>query len=184
MSAVIRITAESNLPTGSVNVWHWQIPNSAPGTEAGNAISALATFYTSIASRLATAVYVIGSRVVTVDQNPNQIIGVTALTANTTGTGTAVLSAAAVIRLTTPIVGGSRRGRKYLGPLASASVNANGRQLASGVDTALNSALLTLQSTTTGGIQLVVWSEKNRVATPVTGGGASLTIGTQRRRIT
>lgn len=184
MPAVIRIAAESSLATASVNVWHWIIPNSAPVTEAQNAVDALDTFYTAIAGELANGiVWTIGSRVVTVDQNPNLVIGVVTGSATGTGTNTNILSAAAVLNLGSNIVGGAHRGRVYLGPLDSAATNSNGRQIASSTQTAITAAAGTLMATTTGGIQLAVWSRKNLQATAVSSVSTRLTIGSQRRRL-
>jgi hypothetical protein len=184
MSAVIRVSVESNLATGSVNVWHWIIPNSSPVTESNNAVNALDTFYTALGSVLGAQTFTIGSRVVTVDQNPNLIIGATSQTATTSGTGYSVLSACAVVRLSSSIVGGGHRGRVYLGPLANNVLNSNGRELTTAIANTITSAAATLMGTTTGGIQLAVWSRTTRVATAVTGVAVPTGLGTQRRRLT
>jgi hypothetical protein len=184
MPAVIRVSVESSLATQSVNVWHWIIPNSAPVTEANNAINALDAFYTTLTTTFAPQTFTIGSRVVTVDQSPNLIIGATSQTAAGTGASTEVLSAAAVLRMYSSIVGGSHRGRKYLGPLSGGVVASNGRELVSGTVTNITAAAATLMAVTTGGINLAVWSETTQSATAVTGVGCATTLGTQRRRIT
>lgn len=184
MPAVIRVTAESSLATLSANVWHWIIPNSAPVTEANNAVDALDTFYTAIATHLATQTFTIGQRVVTVDQSPNQVISPTVETAAGTGGTPEVLSAAAVLRLSSNFVGGSFRGRVFLGPLASNVVTSAGNVITSTTVTAVTAAAATLMGTTTGGIQLAVWSRRLNQATPITGVSCSSRVGTQRRRLT
>jgi hypothetical protein len=181
---VIRVTAESNLTTQSVNVWHWIVPNSALLTEAQNAVDGLQTFYTAVAGSLANGFSIaIGKRVVTVDQSPNLIVSPTVRNVSSSGTGHSAQQAAIVCSLGSNVVGGSHRGRIYLGPLDTAAINTDGRTVASADQTTINSALAALMATTTGGIQLAVWSRKNHAATPVTAVGISSVIGTQRRRL-
>lgn len=184
MPAVIRVPVESSLATQSVSVWHWIIPNSAPSTEANNAINALDTFYTALSSILAPQTFTIGSRVTTVDQNPNLIIGASSQTATGAGSGTEILSAAAVLSLGSSVVGGSHRGRKYLGPLGANVVTTNGRDISSGTASTITAAAATLMGTTTGGIQLAVWSPTQSVATAVSAVSCRTLLGTQRRRLT
>jgi hypothetical protein len=183
MPAVIRVTAESNQAQQSVNVWHWIIPNSSPLTEAQNAVNALGTFYTAIAGVLAVQIFSIGRRVVTVDQVPNLIISPTVSNVTCTGVNRSPLQAAIVLALGSNVVGGSHRGRVYLGPLDGAAIQSDGRSVTASDLTTINTAAAALMATTTGGIQLAVWSRKNRAAQPVTAVGGSPIIGTQRRRL-
>lgn len=183
MPAVIRVTAESNIATGAVNIWHWIIPNSSPLTEAQNAVNALGTFYTAIAGVLQAGTIAIGQRVVTEDQTPNLIISPTVVNVATSGGGQSPLQCAIVLRRYSNVVGGAHRGRVYLGPVDTAAIQANGRQVSTADSTTINTAAATLMGTTTGGIQLATWSRKNRTATPITGVGVTSLLGTQRRRL-
>jgi len=183
MPAVIEVPVESDLATASVNVWHWIVPNSALVTESNNAIAALDTFYTAIASSLSAQTFTIGRRVRTVDQNPNLLVGSTPQTSLASGGAPAVLTAAALLSLGSSIIGGSRNGRKYLGPLTSTAVATGGRTLTAGTISAISAAAATLMATTTGGIQLAVWSRTLLVATPVTSNTVRAVLGTQRRRM-
>jgi hypothetical protein len=183
MPAVVRIPAESNISTGAVNIWHWIVPNSSLLTEVQNAVTALGTFYSAIAGVLQAGTITIGARCVTVDQNPNLIVSPTVSNVATTGGGQSPLQCAVVLRLFSNVVGGSHRGRVYLGPLDTAAIQANGRLVSAADTTTINAAAATLMGTTTGGIQLAVWSRKNRVAQAVTGVGVTSLIGTQRRRL-
>lgn len=184
MPAVVRVSAESSLATGSVNVWHWIIPNSSPATETSGIVSALDTFYTAIAGVLAAQTFTIGERVVTVDQNPNLIIAATTQQATGTGVGSSQLSSCYVLQLRSNVVGGSHRGRVYLGPLDTAAIQADGRTPTVVDQNTVVSAAATLMAFTTNGVQLAVWSRKNLVAQPVTGVSVRSVIGVQRRRLT
>lgn len=183
MVAIVRVPVESSLATGSVNVWHWEIPNSAPITEVGEVTAALDTFYTAIAGVLFVQTFTIGTRCVTVDQNPNVIIPANTGSATATGVGVSVLSAAAVLSLGSYVVGGTHRGRVYLGPLDQGAVQSNGRQLGTSEQSTINSAAGALLTPTASGCRLVVWSRKNNTATVVTSVSTALQLGTQRRRL-
>lgn len=183
MAAIVRIPVESSLATGCTNVWHYSIPNSSPTSEVSEAIDQLDTFYTAIAGSLFVQTFTIGQRCVTVDQTPNLVIPGTSEQATGTGTGVTTLAACAVLGLGSNIVGGSHRGRIYLGPLDDAAVSSNGRELDSTNRTTILTAAAALLSATASGAFVVVWSRKNLTATPVTGVSVATTIGTQRRRL-
>lgn len=184
MPAIIRVTAESNNATESVNVWHFQIPNSAPITEANAAVAALDAFYTTINAVLAPDTWTIGQRVVTVDQSPNLLIGATTQTASGGGAARAPQQVCIVGTLGSSVIGGSRRGRVYLGPLAVAALDTTGRGPTSSAITTVSGALATLMAASGSGIDLVVWSRKLLAATIVTSVTVNPVLGTQRRRLT
>ena len=183
MVAIVRVPVEGSLATQSVNIWHWEIPNSAPTTEVSEINVKLDTFYTALASILAVQTFSIGTRVVTVDQNPNLIISGTTQTSTASGTGTQVLSACAVLQLSSAIVGGAHRGRVYLGPLDTNSVQSNGRSLDTTVRSDITAAAGALLTPTASGCRPVIWSRKNLAATVVSGVSTAATVGTQRRRL-
>jgi hypothetical protein len=89
-----------------------------------------------------------------------------------------------VLSLKSNFVGGSRRGRKYLGPLYAAGIQADGRSVASSVATDVVNAATTLIGTTTSGIEFGVWSRQEEVFTPITTVAVNPIVGTQRRRLT
>jgi len=183
MPAVVRIPVESSLATGSVNVWHYRIQNAAPATEVSEAIDQLDTFYTAIAGLLAAQTFTIGSRCVTEDQTPNLIINGAVETATGTGSSTTLLAGAAVLSIFSGIVGGTHRGRKYLGPLDSAAMQADGRSLNATDRSTLNAAAGALLSPTASGSVMGIWSRKNEVFTLATGVSTAALIGIQRRRM-
>jgi hypothetical protein len=183
MPAVVRVPVESSLATGSVNVWHWIIPNSSPVTEVSGICTALDTFYTACATVFSVQTFTIGNRCVTVDQSPNLIISATTQTATGSGAGQAQLSTCFVAQLGSNVVGGSHRGRVYLGPLNSSAVQSDGRTPTVAQSNTVVSALATLMGFTTNGVQLAVWSRKLLAAQPVTSVGVRPLIGVQRRRL-
>jgi hypothetical protein len=81
------------------------------------------------------------------------------------------------------VVGGSHRGRVYLGPLNSSAVQSDGRTPTVAQSNTVVSALATLMGFTTNGVQLAVWSRKLLAAQPVTSVGVRPLIGVQRRRL-
>ena len=183
MSAVVRIPVESSLATLSVNVWHYRITNASPVTEVSEAIDQLDTFYTAIAGVLQTQTLTIGLRCVTEDQVPNIIINGGIETSTGTGAGTGILAAAAVLSLSSGIVGGAHRGRKYLGPLDSAAMQSDGRSLnATDKSTILTAATALLTPTASGSV-VGVWSRKNSSFTVATGVAVANLLGIQRRRM-
>lgn len=182
--SVIQITAKSNLATESVNVWHYEIPDVAPVTEAASAVSALVDFYAAITSVLSAATWTIGDSVRTMDQSPNVYIGVTPQNQNTTGGTVSPLQVCALLTYSSNTVGGSYRGRKYLGPITTGSVAANGRDLDSAEQSTLQTAAAALLADTTDGIQLGTWSRKAGVGfTPAVNVSVSTRLHTQRRRL-
>lgn len=183
MAAIVRIPVESSLATGAVNIWHYSIPNVSPVTEVGEAIVQLDTFYTAIAGSLTPATLTIGSRCVTVDQATNVIIPATTQTATMTGTGASVLSACAVLSLGSLVVGGTHRGRVYLGPLDTSAVATNAREVNSTDRGTILTAAAALLTPTASDAKVVVYSRKNNSSTNVTGVSMSTQLGTQRRRL-
>jgi hypothetical protein len=184
MVAVVQINAESSLTEQSVNVWHWRIPEANSVTEVNVCINALDTFYTAIASHFTAQTFTIGARVVTVNLTPNRIIAGTVQTAaSATATATG-FQCAALLQLLTSTVGGSFRGRKYLGPLASGSLNANGTDIATATISAIQGAANTLVATSGSGVELGIWSRTNQVFTPCESAVCKTGIATQRRRLT
>ena len=184
MVAVIELSASHSLATKAINVWHWRIPESNSVTEVDACIDALDTFYTAIASRIQTGVVTIGPLARTVDQNPNEYIQGTTETVSTSGAAGAPLATAACLSLKSSLVGGSRRGRKYLGPMYASAVNSDGRTIATGVSNEITSAAATLMGTSTAGVELGIWSRTLNVFTPVTAVSVNPVVAIQRRRVT
>lgn len=184
MAAIVRIPVESSLATQSVNIWHYRITNAAPITEVNEALVQLDTFYTAIAGVLGVQTFTIGARVVTEDQTPNLIIGATSQTATMTGVNLQPLQACAVLSISSGIVGGTHRGRKYLGPLDGSSVQADGRSLTAADRTTIVGAAGALLTATASGSTMGVWSRKNSTFTVASGVSVASLIGTQRRRLT
>lgn len=184
MVAVVEIRASHSTATQAVNVWHVRIPESNAITEVNAAITALDAFYEAIKARIQTGIITVEGLARTVDQNPNEYIGGSGLTTSTTGATGGLLSACAVLSLKSNLVGGSRRGRKYLGPLYSTAINADGRTVASAVIADIVNAATTLVATTTSGIEFGIWSRQEEVFTPITTVAVNSVVGTQRRRLT
>jgi len=182
--AVVEIRASNSIATEAVNVWHWRIPESNAVTEVNAAITALDTFYEAIKSRIQTGLITVEGLARTVDQNPNEYIGGSGLTTSTTGAAGGSLASAIVLSLKSNTVGGSRRGRKYLGPMAAASLQADGRSIGAATITEVTNAASTLIATTTSGIEFGVWSRLLNVFTPITTVAVNPIVGTQRRRLT
>jgi hypothetical protein len=183
MVAVVEVTTESNIATGSTNVWHWRIPEANVGTEVAAIVSALDTFYEALDNYLQAQTWTIPTRVVTVDKNPNQEIGASGTTAANVAAGGPILAGCAVASYRGVFVGRRYRGRKYLGPLASASVQSNGRLLVTGARDAILAALVALGTDDTAGIEFGVWSRKFTSFTPATVFTCDPVIGIQRRRM-
>lgn len=182
MAAVIRISAESSLATGAVNVWHYRITNASPVTEASEAVAQLDTFYTAIAGMLTAQTFTIGRRIVTEDQTPNLIVAGTSQQATGTGASEAFYAAAAVLSISSGIVGGTHRGRKYIGVLDNAAVT-TGRLLTIADRNTLIAAAANLLFPTASGSQLGIWSRKNSTFTLATGMDVATVLGSQRRRL-
>lgn len=183
MTAVIRVTCESSFATLAVNAWHWRIPEANTATEVSGILTALDTFYEAIDANLAPATWTIGSRVVTVDQSPNEEIFASALTCVTSGATNGFLGACAVVSHRGAAVGARYRGRKYIGPLTAAALASNGRELSSGTLSTISTAFTTLGGFTTNGVEFGVWSEKFSQFTPSTVFAVRTQLGTQRRRV-
>jgi len=183
MAAVVRVAAESSLASGAVNVWHYRIPNIDLDDEVGEVLDAIKAFYDALATWLVTQTWTIGERVVTVDLNPNQIAASAARTSTSSGTGEEGLSLAGVLQLKTYTVGGSFRGRKYIGPLEDGVVATGGRQIGSTTRAAIISAATSLLTPTAAGCQLVIWSKTLEQATTVAGVSCASVLGSVRRRL-
>lgn len=183
MAAVVRITCESSLATAAINVWHYRITNASPTTEVGEALVALDTFYTAIAGVLSNQTISIGTRCVTEDQTPNLLIFPTTQSAAGTGGAPGALALAAVLSISSNIVGGSHRGRKYLGPIDASALQSDGRTLTAGDRTTIIAAAANLLVPTASGSVLGVWSRKNSTFTTATGVTVGVIAGLQRRRM-
>ena len=183
MAVTIRFSAESDISQGAVNVWHYRCPDTALATEAQEAVEQVAAFYLAIEDLLAAQTFTIGNRVVTVDDDPNQILGVSSETQLCTGTGREVQSAAALVRWRSNLVGGSRAGRTYLGPLDSGCVDTDGVNLTGTTVTTITTAAGALLTPTAAGAQLCVFSRKFGTSTVVTGTGTRARVATQRGRL-
>lgn len=184
MPAVIEVRAHSNLATEAVNVWHWRIPNSTPVTEVNGITTALDTFYTALATHLQTSIWTIDGLVRTVDQAPNQYIQGTTQTATMTGTTGTNLSSSICLNKKSALVGGSRRGRVFLGPITGSAYNNDGRSISTAATAAVLSAAATLFSTATNGVEFGVWSRKFQTFTPTPNASVDPIVATQRRRLT
>lgn len=181
--SVIRVTAESSLATESVNVWHFEIPDVAPVTEAQACVDALEDFYDAVKGQLFAGSITIGDRVVTVDQVPNTVIAVTSRTVVTTGTAPEALQCAAVLKLITGLVGPRYRGRAYLGPIDVTVLASDGRTLSTTQRNLFISSAATHLLTNLTAADLVVYSRKFNTSQAVTGVGMDTIAGTQRGRL-
>lgn len=184
MSTVVRIVSEATSSRESVNVWHFRCPESNLSTEVAAAISAVDTFYEAIKALLTIPTYTHGTRVVTVDKDPNIVVPSTNLTTTTTGTGPAVLSACIVASITGTAIGPRYRGRVYLGPIAVTNLNSDSANWNGTPVGTVSTALATLVGTHTAGIELGIWSRKYETFEPATGSSVGTAVGTQRRRLT
>lgn len=181
--SIIRVNVESSLATEAVNVFHFEIPDVAPVTEAQAAVDALEDFYDAIKSLLVAGTLTIGRRVITVDSTPGSVIAATSKTVVTTGTATEALALAAVLSTSTGLIGPRYRGRAYLGPLGGVVLSTDGRTLDNtSRNTMINAAALHLLTNLTAA-DFVVYSRKFNTAQPVTGVGMDTVAGVQRRRM-
>lgn len=184
MSKVIRVTAESSLATKAVNVTHWRIPGAgSQAAEVSAAIAALNTFYNAIKNYVAMGTVTIGTRVVTVDQAPNEEIPSSNSSVLTTGTAGEVTSAAWVLSYRGAAIGPRYRGRLFLGPVAAGVVTSSGTVFNSTDTGTVASAFATLRATTASSIEFGVWSRTHQIFTPAVASSVSTAIGTQRRRL-
>lgn len=181
--SVIRVPVESSLATEAVNIYHFEIPDVAPVTEAQEAVDALQDFYEAVKGTLTAGTLTIGRRVTTVDQNPNAVIAATARTVVCTGTGTEGLAVSAVLSWSTGLVGPRYRGRNYLGPIAGAVLTTDGRTLDNTLRQAyIDQAELYLITGLTNA-NLVVYSRKFNTSQPVINANMASVAGIQRRRM-
>jgi hypothetical protein len=181
--SVIRVTVESSLATESVNVFHFEIADVSPVTEAQAAVDALEDYYDSIKNLLVAGTLTIGSRVVTVDQTPNSVIAAVSRTVVTTGTATEGLALAAVLSWSTGLIGPRYRGRNYLGPLGGVVISSDGRTLDGTSRNTLISNAATHLITGLTAADLVVYSRKFNTSQTITGVGMDTVAGVQRRRM-
>lgn len=183
MPYVLEVTCSGTVAQGAVNVWHAQVPNSNLATEVSAVLTALDTFYEAVKQHLQMGTITSGSRMVTVDQNPNLEIPRTPLTCASTGVGQEVLTACVVCSHKAQALGGRYRGRQYIGPLDTGVVNTDGRTLQTTPANDFSSALATLFGTTAAGIAFGTWSRKYNSFSASTVTEVRGTIGTQRRRL-
>lgn len=183
MPVIYRVECSSNIATQAVNVWHFQGPDSDRVTEANACITALDAFYESIKAYLIAGIITSGSRVTTEGLTPNVEIGASSLTCTTTGSGMDILAQCVVAKLRSVNIGQRYHGRKYLGPLASIGVDADGRTIAGACRTDVISGLTTLMGVSASGIDLGVYSKTYNIFTPVTVVSANTIVGIQRRRL-
>lgn len=183
MPVIYRVECSSNIPTGSMNVWHFTGPDSDRVVEANACITALDAFYEYIKAYLIAGTITAGSRVTTEGLTPNVEIGASGLTTVTTGAGMDILAQCVVGKLRSPNIGQRYQGRKYLGPLASIGVDTDGRTINSSCRTDVIAGLTTLMGVTASGIDLVNYSKTYGIATPVTIVSANTLVGIQRRRL-
>ena len=151
------------------NVWHFE---GAPADAAGVApvLTALLAFYSSQSSSFASgsSFLVAPNGIKVVDITPNLIVGVTGGSTNGTGSSTLPGNVAAVLALRTALAGRRYLGRKFVGPLATASNN--GGLFNESTRTGFLGAANTLRTAASAATwPLVVWSRLGRVATEVTG---------------
>lgn len=184
MVAVIELRASQSLATAAVNVWHCRIPEANVNTEVAAAISALDTFYEAIKARIQITILTVEGLVRTVDKNPNVYIGGSGLTTSTTGPVGGSLATAVCMSMKSSTVGGSHRGRKYLGPCPASVVNTDGRTVASAVVTEILNAGTVLLGTSTAGIDFGIWSRQDQVFTSWDTVSVNPVLATQRRRLT
>jgi len=181
--AVIRVVAEFDGAQGAANVWHWRCPEVDLETEAQEAVDALETFYLAVEDSLGAGTWRIGETVQTVDQDPNTFVGVTSAVVPVTGTGREVLSACVLIRWGSGVVGGSHRGRTYMGPLDSGCVDTDGRSIVGSQRTLFETSAGALLTPTAAGAVLGTWSRKNQSFTTATSVGVRPFAATQRGRL-
>jgi len=183
VAAVVRVAAESSLASGAVNIWHYRCPNIDLDDEVGEVLDALKGFYDGLATWLVAQTWTIGERVVTVDLSPNLVSAAAPRTSTSTGTGEEALSVAGVLQLKTYVVGGSFRGRKYIGPLEDGVVATGGRQIGSTTRAAIITEASDLLIPTAAGCQLVIWSKTLNQATTVAGVSCASVLGSVRKRL-
>jgi hypothetical protein len=185
VSAVIEVRSHHSLATNVYNVWHFQIPQVTPVTEAQTCIDALLAFFTNLNTRLFAGLMTIDGLVKTVDKSPNNVFyNATTKTVTTTGSGVLPLSAAICCGFKSDFVGKSRRGRKYIGPITSGQINADGRTVATAALTAFTTECVTLMNLTTNGVAFGVWSRKLGQFTETNTVNINNVIASQRRRLT
>lgn len=184
MSAVIEVRSRHSLATEAQNVWHFQIPQVTPVTEAQTCIDALLAFFTNLNTRLFAGLMTIDGLVKTVDKSPNVFYNCTTKTVTCTGSGVLPLSACVCIAFKSDFVGRSRRGRKYVGPCTSSSINADGRTVSTAAITAFNTEAVALCNLSTNGVAFGVWSRKLGVFTETNVTNINPVIASQRRRLT
>jgi len=183
MAAIVRITAEFDGAQGAANVWHYRCPNVDLETEAQEAVDQLETFYLAVEDSLGAGNWRIGETVQTVDQSPNTFVGVTSAIVPVTGTGRELLSACVLLRWGSGIVGGSHRGRTYMGPLDAGCIDTDGRSIVGSQLTIFTNAAAALLTATAAGAQLGTWSRKNESFTVATSVGVRPFAATQRGRL-
>ena len=184
---IYRVTSQAtgNVGTGPfVNVMHIQ-PASDALADVQAAVDVIRDFYTTIRVIYDVGTFwTIGSRVLRVDVNPDEITPVTPRGVQGSGTGgSAAPQLAQVVSWRTPLAGRSFRGRTYLGPLAQGAI-ANS-QLASAASTAVIAGITPLVTASIIGVYSQ-WDHKVKRPVPlftkITQGATSANLETQRRR--
>lgn len=182
--SIIRFTSEFSGSYQAVNVWHFLTPTPATTTHANEAIDAVDAFFTAFPTYMRAGTWTHGTRVVTVDNEPNFVVAATPETTTTTGSSPAPNQVAAGITWQTDFIGKSYRGRTYIGPLSMLGLNSDGQTLTTPFATALGTAANTLMAPLASGTQLCVWSPTGQFGNLVTSNIVRLGYRTQRRRLT
>jgi len=94
------------------------------------------------------------------------------------------MASCALVKLTSGTRSRSQQGRLYHGPLGESQVQSDGRLLATGFITSLNTAYETFRvNVAAGNLGWQVISRKNSTSTPITNASTSPIVATQRRRL-
>lgn len=183
----VTVTGPSALSAPAMNVWHLNQATSNWNTaNANNAIVDMAAFYTAVAALYPNSASIrVGSRVVVLLSGPDEVISATAVTVTGTGgSGALPPQCSTVVSLRTALAGPRYRGRLYLGPMAAAAIDANGR-LTSALQTTIQNAYATLLGNLAANAEPqvpVVYSRKFETSQIINGGAVDTSVDTQRRR--
>lgn len=155
-------------------------------TGANQAITALQAMYAAVAGAYHTSVtWRIGDNVRSVDESPAQQVPTTPLTGAGTASGNQdPRQAAAIVTWLTGLVGKSRRGRTYFGPLISGVVDVDGLGPTSTWQTNFQNAADGLLAASVPQGIWVVWSPTLSVNTAISSALARPYLGTVRGRLT
>lgn len=181
---IIRFTSEFSGAYEAVNVWHFLCPTPVTVSDANECIVAVDDFYSAFPTYMRAGTWTHGTRVTTVEETPDFVVGATAQTTTTTGSSPAPNQVAAGITWQTDFIGKSYRGRSYIGPLSLLGLETDGQTIKTAFATALGTAADALMAITAGGSQLCVYSPTGHFANVVTSNIVRLGYRTQRRRLT